>query len=37
MKLSTTKALIDEPTERQNITGTCVFFKMQSIFSASIA
>ncbi len=30
MKLSTAKAFWLLPTERQNITGTCVFFRMQS-------
>ena len=35
MKLSTAKAFCDEPTERQNITGTWVFFRGKSTFSAS--
>jgi len=36
MKLSTAKAFCDEPTERQNITGTCVFLSRQSTFNGSL-
>jgi hypothetical protein len=36
MKLSTANAFCDEPTERQNITGTCVFFITASTLSASL-
>ncbi len=35
MKLSTAKAFCDEPTERQNITGTWVFLSATSTLSAS--
>jgi len=36
MKLSTAKAFCDEPTERQNMTGTWVFLRLTPTLSASL-
>ena len=37
MKLSSAKAFCELPTERQNMTGTWVFFRMQSTFTLATA